>query len=951
MANTPYGEHVEGGGSLSLMTLADLIRSSATIHSSVNKKYGYSMAQAIQKQFGTIYYNNKVVVYNEQSRILEIRMGIGTKTEKAYKGMHSVRLAIYGVEGTIYNSLEELYRDKTGMIEDVEDMNKMTKALQGKGNSSLNKQMSDAERERNANLGNETNKFTLSYGPDPNAQLSGYVVPVAAVDPDTGAYTYNESGRIFYMENGIDVNSFVRVSCSCFTGDTNVILGDGSYVPLKDLVGKTNFEVLSYNQFSGKFEKATALSCELKKRNANLIKIILDDGNEIKVTPDHRFLLRSGEWKRADELQPQDSLRAFYGVNESGLYRKDGSRLSKVQKFSEEKRYYTYIYLDPTKNGEYNYGEISFNYEPIYVGKGTGGRSKEHLNLTKETNEFLKDRIIDLKNRGVEPLIIINHASLSEYDALAEEEYLINRIGTRESGGPLLNIKTIKGSKLSESGRQKISDRMKLSNPMKNPDIVARQKETFAKNGATERASNRMKLNNPMFNKETSQAVYAKYHERIGDMNAYMANLRNKVTHEGMREGARKRKEKDPYTYNSMIEGHKKDIAERIAKGTYHTQSDEFKAKISISSKENWKNPEYRKNVIEKSKLTRKYKMATDPEYRKRLKEHGKRVGAIAAEVYKKKCAENPEWATAIRLKTVKTRTINRMAKYIKEHGNFDPDNYKNIAGCYSVATLKERNWYDLYVEEATKRAYENHKVLKVEKIASDDVYCITVEGLPNFTIATPNVNPDIISGVVVHNCSSYYFTMGLYNFWAGAHLGQAPAPYPGKNPNSDTIMNETKSPGLCKHLMMLVMLLLDGGILSKIGTKGFSFNLQDIRNRTDKLQIPRKLADERDWANHARQLQRTLRNADKKHIAQFHDRQTAKEVYREYEKSGLARNSIEFNKFMSTKRAAGKDILYGNTPLSDFARDALDYMNSQDYQKDRLRRPKYNLDLFKHYK
>ena len=42
--------HITGGGGLSLMTLADLIRSSATIHS-LHGKYGYAMAQAIQKQF------------------------------------------------------------------------------------------------------------------------------------------------------------------------------------------------------------------------------------------------------------------------------------------------------------------------------------------------------------------------------------------------------------------------------------------------------------------------------------------------------------------------------------------------------------------------------------------------------------------------------------------------------------------------------------------------------------------------------------------------------------------------------------------------------------------------------------------------------------------------------------------------------------------------------------
>ena len=202
-----------GSGNLNLMTLSELIRSSALIHSK-RGKYGYSMNQAVQKEFGTIYYNNKTVIYNPDTHILEIRMGMGTKTETAYKGMHSVRMAIYGVEGTIYDSLEELYMDKTGMTADSEDMNDMRKAIRGETSAQIDRRLANADKDWENATKKEANKFSLTYD-DKNARLEGYIIPVAAMDSKSGAYTYEDSGRIFYMEKPIDVNSFVRVSCSC----------------------------------------------------------------------------------------------------------------------------------------------------------------------------------------------------------------------------------------------------------------------------------------------------------------------------------------------------------------------------------------------------------------------------------------------------------------------------------------------------------------------------------------------------------------------------------------------------------------------------------------------------------------------------------------------------------------------------------------------------------------
>lgn len=100
----------------------------------------------------------------------------------------------------------------------------------------------------------------------------------------------------------------------CFSGDTTIALFDGRTISFKQLVeedkqGKRNFCYTIKNDGSIGIEEIR--NPRITKRNAPVIKIILDNHEEILCTPDHLFMIRGGSYKQAINLTTRDSLMPF----------------------------------------------------------------------------------------------------------------------------------------------------------------------------------------------------------------------------------------------------------------------------------------------------------------------------------------------------------------------------------------------------------------------------------------------------------------------------------------------------------------------------------------------------------------------------------------------------------------------------------------------------------------
>jgi DNA gyrase subunit A len=100
----------------------------------------------------------------------------------------------------------------------------------------------------------------------------------------------------------------------CFTGETKVELYNGDQKPFTELVEMAHkglraeiFTVDPHRNVRIKPLRAP----RLVRRNDPVVKVTLESGAEIVCTPDHRFMLRDGTYREAQQLKAKDQLMPF----------------------------------------------------------------------------------------------------------------------------------------------------------------------------------------------------------------------------------------------------------------------------------------------------------------------------------------------------------------------------------------------------------------------------------------------------------------------------------------------------------------------------------------------------------------------------------------------------------------------------------------------------------------
>ncbi|MGA3296885.1 MAG: DNA topoisomerase (ATP-hydrolyzing) subunit B [Candidatus Bathyarchaeia archaeon] len=101
----------------------------------------------------------------------------------------------------------------------------------------------------------------------------------------------------------------------CFSGDTKLALVDGRRLNFKEIIKEQDLGIEHYCytiRRDGKIGIQKITHPRLTRRNAQVVKVILDNGNEVICTPGHLLMLRNGSYEQATNLQPLTSLMPLH---------------------------------------------------------------------------------------------------------------------------------------------------------------------------------------------------------------------------------------------------------------------------------------------------------------------------------------------------------------------------------------------------------------------------------------------------------------------------------------------------------------------------------------------------------------------------------------------------------------------------------------------------------------
>lgn len=166
----------------------------------------------------------------------------------------------------------------------------------------------------------------LMYKVTRSPQRYAFYVDVGDVPPQQARGLLNKIKNDFKKSKFIDPSTgrpSFRYSPLCLSLDTKISLLNGQTKTLQELIvdhesGVKNW-TYSIDRQTKQIVPGEISWAGVTRKDASLVRVMLDNGSHEIVTPDHKFLLRNGEYCEAKDLKPGTSLMPFYrGKNKAG---------------------------------------------------------------------------------------------------------------------------------------------------------------------------------------------------------------------------------------------------------------------------------------------------------------------------------------------------------------------------------------------------------------------------------------------------------------------------------------------------------------------------------------------------------------------------------------------------------------------------------------------------------
>jgi len=215
----------------------------------------------------------------------------------------------------------------------------------------------------------ERRVFYIEVGNLPDADVKGYVSKVQMalkkqpiVDQRTGNMNYkfdpkNVTEDYYIPIRGDKSSKIETLPGACLSLDTKIDLLDGRSLELKDIIKEfeEGNELWSYsiNPETGEIVPGVISWAGVTRKNTQVLKITLDNGEEIICTPDHKFPTRINGEKEAKDLFVGESLWSF------------NKKFKSVAKNDKKRNDYEMIFDHSKNNWEYTHRIIANYFKNI----------------------------------------------------------------------------------------------------------------------------------------------------------------------------------------------------------------------------------------------------------------------------------------------------------------------------------------------------------------------------------------------------------------------------------------------------------------------------------------------------------------------------------------------------------------------------------------------------------